>query len=70
MMKKHLNLLIEAGLLQKARDNGLVISKFLEIKSQGYFPFMDIVSKPQVYSQSDSVGPLRFTVSYRRESGR
>ena len=45
MKKKHLNLLIDAGLLQKARDNGLVISKFLEIKLQEYFTFIDAVSR-------------------------
>ena len=60
MKKKHLNLLIDAGLLQKARDNGLVISKFLEIKLQEYFQFIDVVSKPQSLSQNNSVGLLRF----------
>jgi hypothetical protein len=60
MNKKPLNLLIEADLIQKARDNGLVIRKFLEIKLQEYFQFIDMVSKPQVHSQNDSVGPLRF----------
>jgi hypothetical protein len=55
-----LNLLIDAGLLQKARDNGLVISKFLELKLQEYFTFINAVSKPQGFSQNDSVGLLRF----------
>jgi hypothetical protein len=45
MTKKHLNLLIEADLLQKARDNGLVIGKFLEIKLQEYFTFIQAISK-------------------------
>ena len=45
MVKKHLNLLIEADLIQKAKDNGLVISKFLENKLQEYFTFIDAVSK-------------------------
>ena len=44
MSKKPLNLLIDADLVQKARDNGLVISKFLEIKLQEYFTFIDAVS--------------------------
>ena len=60
MTKKHLNLLIEAGLLQKARDNGLVISKFLEIKLQEYFSFVDIVRKPQDHSEKNSVGLSEF----------
>jgi len=60
MNKKHLNLLIDADLLQKARDNGLVISKFLEIKLQEYFTFIDAVSRPQGLYQNQSVGPLRF----------
>ena len=60
MSKKPLNLLIDAGLVQKARDNGLVISKFLEIKLQEYFSFIDVISKPQSHSLKDSVGPLRF----------
>jgi hypothetical protein len=60
MMKKHLNLLIDAGLLQKARDNGLVISKFLELKLQEYFQFIEMVSKPQNQYQENGVGPLRF----------
>ena len=60
MMKKHLNLLIDAGLLQRAKDNGLVISKFLELKLQEYFQFIEMVSKPQSLSQKDSVGLLRF----------
>ena len=45
MTKKHLNLLVDASLLQKARDNGLVISKFLENKLQEYFSFIEAVSK-------------------------
>ena len=44
MNKRHLNLLIDAGLLQRARDNGLVISKFLEVKLQEYFTFMDAIT--------------------------
>jgi len=59
-MKKHLNLLIDAGLLQKARDNGLVISKFLELKLQEYFQFIEMVSKPQGQYQENRVGLLRF----------
>lgn len=47
MNKRHLNLLIDAGLLQRARDNGLVISKFLEVKLQEYFSFLDTITKTQ-----------------------
>ena len=47
MMKIHLNLLVEAELIQKAKDHGLVLSKFLENKLQEYFSFLDMVSKVQ-----------------------
>ena len=60
MSKKALNLLIEADLIQRAREQGIVISKFLENKLQEYFQFIDMVSKPQGFSQNQSVGPLRF----------
>jgi hypothetical protein len=60
MARKHLTLLVEADLIQKARDHGLIISKFLENKLQEYFQFIDVVSKPQEYPQNGSVGPLRF----------
>jgi hypothetical protein len=45
MTKKHLNLFIEADLIENTKDNGLVISKFLENKLQVYFQFIDAVSK-------------------------
>ena len=45
MPKRHLNLLAEADLIEKAKDHGLVISKFLENKLQEYFQFIDAVSK-------------------------
>jgi hypothetical protein len=45
MSKKPLNLLIEADLIQKARDKGIVISRFLENKLQEYFTFIDAVSR-------------------------
>ena len=60
MPKKSLNLLIDASLIQRAREHGLVISRFLENKLQEYFSFLDMVNKPQSHSQKDSVGPLRF----------
>jgi Post-segregation antitoxin CcdA len=44
MVKKHLNLLVDEELITKARDHGLVISKFLENKLQEYFTFIDVVS--------------------------
>jgi hypothetical protein len=44
MAKKHLTLLVEAGLIQKARDHGLIISRFLENKLQEYFSFLNAVS--------------------------
>jgi|GEM_PF-2155210 hypothetical protein len=37
-----LNILIDAGLLQKPMNNGLVISKILVIKLQEYFIFLDV----------------------------
>jgi hypothetical protein len=45
MSKKPLNLLIEADLVEKARQQGIVISRFLENKLQEYFSFIDVVSK-------------------------
>jgi hypothetical protein len=45
MQRKSLNLLIDASLIQRARDHGLIISKFLENKLQEYFTFIDAVSK-------------------------
>jgi hypothetical protein len=55
-----LNLLIDASLIQKARDHGLIISRFLENKLQEYFQFINAVSKLHGLSQNDSVGLLRF----------
>ena len=57
MTKHHLNLLIDAGLLQRARDNGLVISKFLEVKLQEYFSFLNAVGS---HPQKEGVGLSRF----------
>ncbi len=48
MKRKSLNLLIEADLIQRAREHGLIISKFLENKLSEYFQFIDVVSKPQI----------------------
>ena len=45
MTKKPLNLLVDEELITKARDHGLVISKFLENKLQEYFSFIGAVSK-------------------------
>jgi DNA-binding GntR family transcriptional regulator len=52
MARKHLTLLVEAGLIQKARDHGLIISRFLENKLQEYFQFIDMVSKPRIQHHS------------------
>ncbi len=43
--RRPINLLIQADLIQKARDHGLIISKFLENKLQEYFQFIDAVSR-------------------------
>ncbi len=67
MIKKHLTLLVEADLTQKAKNHGLIISRFLENKLQEYFQFIDFVKAPQSLSQNGSVGPLRPTKFYRRE---
>jgi hypothetical protein len=42
--KKPLNLLIDEELVKKARDHGLIISKFLENKFQEYLTFINAVS--------------------------
>lgn len=60
MQRKSLNLLIDAGLLQKATDNGLVISKFLELKLQEYFSFIEMVSKSHPSNQKEVVGLSEF----------
>ena len=44
MAKKPLNLLVDEDLVKKARDHGLVISRFLENKLQEYFSFIEAVS--------------------------
>jgi hypothetical protein len=44
MTKRHLNLFIEADLIEKTKNHGLVISKFLENKLKEYFSFIDAVS--------------------------
>ena len=44
MSKKPLNLLIEADLVEKARQQGIVISRFLENKLKEYFSFIELVS--------------------------
>jgi hypothetical protein len=54
MSKKPLNLLIEADLVEKARQQGIVISRFLENKLQEHFSFIDAVSN--VYSLERDAG--------------
>jgi DNA-binding transcriptional regulator YhcF (GntR family) len=51
MSKKPLNLLIEADLVEKARQQGIVISKFLENKLQEYFTFFNAVSTSNTISE-------------------
>ena len=45
MAKRPLNLLVDEDLVKKARNHGLVISRFLENKLQEYFSFIDAVSR-------------------------
>ena len=54
------SIFFNASLLQKARDPGLIISKFLEIKLQEYLQFANVASRSQNRNQNHSVGPLRF----------
>ena len=70
MNKKPLNLLIDAGLVEKAREKGIVISKFLENKLQEYFQFIEMVSKPQNQCHEKGVGSLRFELKTSSVSGR
>ena len=56
MKKIHLNLSVYRDLIRKARENGLVISKFLENKLLEHFQFIDVVSKVK----NNRVGPPRF----------
>ncbi len=60
MVKKHLNLLIEADLIQKARDHGLIISKFLENKLQEYFTFIDAVRRGGDLNSCGAEAPRAF----------
>ena len=48
MSKKPLNLLIEADLVDRARQHGIVISRFLENKLSEYFSFIDAVSNVNI----------------------
>lgn len=41
MKKIHLNLYVNEELVDKAKDYGLVISKFLENQLRGYFSYID-----------------------------
>ena len=41
MAKKPLNLLVDEELVKKAREHGLVISRFLENQLRGYFNFIE-----------------------------
>jgi hypothetical protein len=50
MAKKPLNLLVDEDLVKKARNHGLVISKFLENQLRGYFNFIE--GKHTNYSQT------------------
>ena len=45
MPKRPLNLLVDDKLVSKARDEGIVISRFLEKKLEEHFAFIDAVSK-------------------------
>jgi len=49
MAKKRFNLLVDEELIAKAKRHGLVIGRFLENKLQGYFQFIDVVSKLKGY---------------------
>ena len=53
MAKKPLNLLVDEDLVKKAREHGLVISRFLENKLQEYFNFIDAVSNPKKQSKNE-----------------
>ncbi len=54
MAKKPLNLLVDEDLVKKARDHGLVISRFLENKLQEYFSFIDTLSKVDKSNYADT----------------
>lgn len=54
MVKKPLNLLVDEDLVKKARDHGLVISRFLENKLQEYFSFIDTLSKVDKSNYADT----------------
>ena len=45
MKKRPLNLLVNEDLIDKARDEGIVFSRFLEKKLEEHFQFMNVVSK-------------------------
>ncbi len=51
MTKRPLNLLVDEDLINRARNHGLVLSKFFENKLQEYFSFIDVVNKSQNMSE-------------------
>ena len=58
MAKKPLNLSVDEDLVKKARDHGLVISRFLENKLQEYFSFIDSIY-PNLPSRFDIPQSIR-----------
>ena len=53
MTKKPLNLLVDDELVKKARNHGIVLSRFLENKLEEYFSFIDAVSKTSTPNLSE-----------------
>ena len=61
MIKKPLNLLVDEDLVKKARDHGLVISRFLENQLHRYFDFIE--GRHQNYHYSKNLAPKEKTVT-------
>ena len=61
MKKKALNLYVDSYLIDKAKDHGLVISKFLENQLRGYFNF--IKQGQMHYSPSKNINDSNFEAS-------
>ena len=60
MKKVHLNLSVDKDLVNKARDEGIVISRFLEKKLGEHFSFMGLVSKVN----KNGMGSPRFELGF------
>jgi hypothetical protein len=65
MVRKPLNLLVDEDLIIKARNHGLVLSKFFENKLREYLAFNESVSKVQNVQNESECGCRDLNPSYK-----